>query len=89
MAARLRALTTASAKGRTLRRALSVRACTAALSLAVTGCIVEPTGVDIALYPDPNLNTLPQVLAQTRSMLVVLDADDGLYFPGDEMDDLD
>jgi hypothetical protein len=50
-------------------------------------CVDDPVGIDVSLYADLRLNTLEQVLDTTDSLEVVLDSADGLYFPGDEMDD--
>lgn len=79
-----------AARLRSLSRAWLRIAATSALALAsgsLASCVEQPTGIDIALYPDPQLNTLDQVLAETRSVEVVLDAVGGLYFPGEESDD--
>lgn len=45
--------------------------------------------VDLELVADPQVNTVEQVLARTRTMELVIDSPAGLYAPGQERDDGD
>lgn len=64
-----------------LRRALALGA--AGLALGAAGC-AEPPALDLMLVPDPNVNTTEQLLAHVQQAVLVVDAEEGLYAPGEE-----
>ncbi|MCC7381926.1 MAG: Ig-like domain-containing protein [Deltaproteobacteria bacterium] len=51
---------------------------------ASSGCAGSDASIDLELVPDPNLNTTEQILSRIASLVVVLDAPEGLYPPGSE-----
>lgn len=53
------------------------------LWVGLVGC-AGPVGVDLVLAPDPNLNRAEDVLATIDSVVLVVDADEPLYLPGEE-----
>lgn len=55
-----------------------------AIALCCSGCATQP-GVDLALVPDPNVNSDEQVLEWVDSIVMIVDsAEPGLYRIGDE-----
>lgn len=65
-------------------RTLSV----ASLAILLTSCADEVgTHLDLTLVPDPGLQRVDQVLAEVARLELVVDAEGGLYAPGEEFDD--
>lgn len=54
--------------------------------LATMGC-AGPVGVDLLFAPDPNLNRSEDVLAAIDSIVLIVDAEEALYAPGEERSD--
>jgi hypothetical protein len=55
----------------------------ACLLLLLASC-AEPAGVDLALVPDPNVNSAAQVVEAVDSIVMIADSPEGLYPPGAE-----
>jgi hypothetical protein len=56
---------------------------TITIVLCLAGC-AGAEGIDIALAPDPSLNTEAELLETVDSVVVVIDSEEGLFFTGDE-----
>jgi hypothetical protein len=58
----------------------------AAALVFAAGCAEDTatTALDLELTPDPNLNTVEQVVAAIETLVLVVDSPEGLYPPGSE-----
>ncbi|WP_437566240.1 Ig-like domain-containing protein [Sorangium sp. So ce542] len=70
--------------GRSLAcRRSSARGAAVGLALGAAGC-AEPPALDLVLVPDPNINTTEQLLTHVQRAALLVDAEEGLYAPGEE-----